>query len=187
LIYLWNVAEGKFQSPPLVGHTGPVHGLAFSKNPYVLASASADRTVRRWDPHSGKESDWKEFQGIMRSVAFSDDGLMMAAAGDAREVPLWSMESWSVTMTLTGHPLSVRSVAFSPDYRSVATACDDEKVRLWDTVTGQPLYALLGHSDRINAVAFSPDGRSLASCDHSGKILLWKTKDPAHPLPEVGH
>ena len=63
----------------------------------------------------------------MRSVAFSTDGLMMAAGGDPRNVTLWAMESWKVTMTMTGHPLTVRSVAFSPDFKIIATACDDEQ------------------------------------------------------------
>jgi len=186
LIHIWNVAEREIQSD-LAGHTGPVYALAYSPNPWVLASASGDGTVRRWDPHSGALNDTKHFPGDMKSVAFSADGLMMAAGGDPRNVTLWSMNSWEVTMTMTGHPLTVRSVAFSPDFKTIATACDDEKVRLWDTVTGQQFYALLGHSDRINAVAFSPDGKTLASCDHKGKILLWKTRDPARPASVVGH
>ncbi|MGZ3335354.1 MAG: WD40 repeat domain-containing serine/threonine protein kinase [Isosphaeraceae bacterium] len=186
LIHIWDVAEREIQSD-LVDHTGPVYALAYSPNPWVLASASGDGTVRRWDPHSGTLDDTKTFPGDMKSVAFSADGLMMAAGGDPRNVTLWSMNSWEVTMTMTGHPLTVRSVAFSPDFKTIATACDDEKVRLWDTVTGQQFYALLGHSDRINAVAFSPDGKTLASCDHKGKILLWKTRGPARPASVVGH
>jgi len=188
LIHICDVAEREVQFD-LAGHTGPVYALAYSTNPWVLASASADRTVRWWDPNSGAEigNDKRPFTGDMRSVAFSTDGLMMAAGGDPRNVTLWSMNSWEVTRTMTGHPLTVRSVAFSPDFKTIATGCDDEKVRLWDTVTGQQFYALLGHTDRINAVAFSPDGKTLASCDHKGKILLWKTRDPVGPSSVVGH
>jgi len=188
LIHICDVAEREVQFD-LAGHTGPVYALAYSTNPWVLASASVDRTVRWWDPNSGAEigNDKRPFTGDMRSVAFSTDGLMMAAGGDPRNVTLWSMNSWEVTRTMTGHPLTVRSVAFSPDFKTIATGCDDEKLRLWDAVTGQQFYALLGHTDRINAVAFSPDGKTLASCDHKGKILLWKTRDPVGPSSVVGH
>jgi len=190
LIHIWDVAEREIQFD-LAGHAGPVHGLAYSTNPWVLASASADGTVRWWDPNSGTElmarNDKRPFTRAMRSVAFSADGLMMAAAGDPRNVTLWSMNSWEVTMTMTGHPMTVRSVVFSPDFNTIATGCDDGKVRLWDTVTGQQFYALLGHTDRINAVAFSPDSKTLASCDHKGKILLWKTRDPVGPSSVAGH
>jgi len=190
LIHIWNVAEREGQID-LRGHTGPVHALAYSTNPWVLASASADGTVRLWDPNSGRElkalNDKKPSAGDMRSVAFSNDGLMMATGGDPRTVTVWSMNTWEPTATMTGHPLMVRSVAFSPDFKTIATGCDDEKVRLWDTGTGQQFYALLGHSGRVNAVAFSPDGKTLASCDHKGKILLWKTTDPASPSSVVGH
>ncbi len=183
-IYLWDVAERKCQFT-LQGHTGTVNALAY--NPHVLASASADGTVRWWypDPRSATRYGTSELVGNMRSVAFSANGLEMAAGGDARDVTLWTMDSWKISMRMTGHPLTVRSVAFSPDIRILATACDDEKVRLWDTVTGQQFYALLGHTDRINAVAFSPNGRILASCDHKGKIFLWKSTDNAIPSSGV--
>jgi len=177
LIHVWDVDQRRIHSE-LKGHPSNVHALAYSPNPSVLASASGDGTVRRWDPNSGTLSDTWSFLGEMRTVAVSSDGLMMAAGGDPRIVTLWSMDTWGVKMTLTGHPLTVRSVAFSPDFQTIATACDDEKVRLWDTVTGQQFYALLGHSDRVNAVAFSPDGKVLASCDQKGAILLWKTTEP---------
>jgi len=185
VIHIWDIAEREVQFD-LAGHTSPIYALAYSQNPWVLASASADHTVRRWDPHSGTENDQNRFPGAMFSVAFSADGRQMAASGEPRKVTLWSMDSWEITATMAGHPMTVRSVAFSPDFKTIATGCDDEQVRLWDTETGQQFYALLGHSARINAVAFSPDGKTLASCDHSGQILLWKTTDPAGPSSVVG-
>ena len=192
LIHILDATDTSVQAD-LAGHTGPVYALAYSKHPRVLASASADGSVRWWDPDPkagsefGAGNDKRHSAGDMRSVAFTADGLQMAAAGDNRIVTLWSMNSWEVTGTMTGHPWIVRTVAFSPDSRTIATGCDDGKVRLWDTVTGQQFYALVGHSARINAVVFAPDGRTLASCDHKGKILFWKTSDPTVASPVAGH
>ncbi len=177
VIHVWDLAKRKIELT-IEEHTDAVHALSYSPNPKtsMLASASADGTVRFWDLQSGSQMYRKDFPGPMRSIAFSaSDVRLMAAAGDPRNVTVWSMDSWQVMTTMTGHPLKIRSVAISENARTIATACDDEKVRLWDTVTGQQFYALLGHSDRISAVAFSPDGKTLASCDRKGKILLWKT------------
>jgi WD40 repeat protein len=180
-IRVWNL-ESKSVETELPGHAHSVHCLAFSQNPGVLASASADHTVRLWNPQTGPMRV-ETLPGSMRSLAFSWDGGLMATGGDSRTVGLWSMDSWTIKLNFTGHPLPIRSVAFSPDQRIVATACDDKNVRLWDATTGQLIFALHGHCDRINSVVFSPDstpeGAILASSDHKGRILLWRVGEPA--------
>jgi WD40 repeat protein/serine/threonine protein kinase len=185
-IEIWDLVSNRVQFT-LRGHEGNVHALLYSPNPSVLASASADHTVRFWEAGTGLPSDAKACDGVMRTLAFSANGLLLAAAGESRLVTLFSMDNWTQKMALKGHPLTVRCLAFSPDQQTLATGCDDQKVRLWDISTGQFFYSLRGHSDRINAVAFSPDGETLASCDHKGVIYLWRTRlqSPSPRAPAV--
>jgi WD40 repeat protein/tRNA A-37 threonylcarbamoyl transferase component Bud32 len=182
-IEIWDLAANRVQFT-LRGHKSTIHALLYSPNPSVLASASADQTVRFWDAGTGSPSDVKTFDADMRTLAFSSNGLLLAAAGDPRLVTLFSMDNWIPKMTLKGHPLAVRCVAISPDQQTLATGCDDQKVRLWDLSTGQLFFSLRSHADRVNAVAFSPDGETLASCDHKGVIHLWRTRTVA-PSPRA--
>jgi WD40 repeat protein len=50
----------------LGGHTGPVGACAFRPNGPLLASASADRTVRLWEVETGRE--WAVLEGHTDSV-----------------------------------------------------------------------------------------------------------------------
>jgi eukaryotic-like serine/threonine-protein kinase len=181
-IEIWDL-EGNRVQYNLPGHKSSVRALLYSALRSVLVSASSDHTLRFWEAGSGSISDEMIFDYTLRALAFSDDGRLLAAAGDDRVVTFFSMDSWKQEEGegLQGHPKPVRSIAFCPGQQILATGCDDAKIRLWDLATRQLFYTLLGHTVRVNAVAFSPDGKILASCDHKGVIRLWRTDEPTSP------
>ena len=71
-------------------HTGAVHSLQFAADNRTLISASADKTVKVWDPETGKE----QFSGaghkdVVYAVAISSLR-HLASAGQDRTVRLWA-------------------------------------------------------------------------------------------------
>ena len=74
----------------LVGHTNPVHGVAFSPDGQTLASGSWDNTVRLWRVSDGILLRTLEgHTDPVLSVAFSPDGQTLASGSRDKTVRLW--------------------------------------------------------------------------------------------------
>ena len=158
----------------LVGHAGDVNDVAWSAKGDAVATASADSTVRIWDPVTGYTMSTLVFDGgTVYAVAFSPDGGTVATGDSGNTVRIWDAVTGKSLRTMSGHSSSVNAVAFSPDGRTVATASADSTVRIWDVATGKSLRTLTGHTGSVYAVAFSPDGRTVASGGGDNTVRIW--------------
>src|SRR5258707_1136152 len=109
----------------LIGHSGPVRVVASSPDGGLLASASYDKTIMLWDPHTGEQL--RTLQGHydpVRYVTFSPDGGYLASASDDMTIKLWDPCTGEHLRTLQGHSHWVEYVAFSPDGGLLASASD---------------------------------------------------------------
>jgi len=113
----------------------------------------------------------------VRSVAFSQDGKLLAAAGGlpARkgEVKIWDVDQRKLLSTINGHADCVYAVAFAPDGKSIATSSYDKLIKLWDVETGKEIRTLKDHIDAVYAIAFTPDGKQLVSGAADRTVKIW--------------
>ncbi|GIL89620.1 hypothetical protein Vretifemale_17343 [Volvox reticuliferus] len=183
-----------------VGHSGSIIALAF--NPadedgggmrgdggiHLLATASADKTIRLWMVHEARKLTEDQAKAIstVSNILRRKGKLHVAESQEiGREMYLPEGGSTGVQVELIsvvqGHDGSVRAIDFSGDGTLLATGGNDRTVRLW-LVPSKPLsepitpfLVLSGHTDVIRCVAFSPvaSSRLMASASEDRTVRLW--------------
>ena len=168
----------------VMGHTGTVWSLAFKPNSYLLASGSADGTVRIWDV--GDNTNLRHVRtlrghtGTVYSVAWSPDGRTLASASHDGTVRLWNPNNGINFAVLRGHTAAVYCVAWSPNGRILASGSRDKTIRLWDPDTHGTRRVLRGHTNDVNSLAFHLNGQTLVSGSNDSTIRLWNPNTGAH-------
>jgi len=155
----------------LLGHQAGILDLNFSPNRQLLATASADRTIKLWHPDGSLWKDLKGHQGGVWSVQFSPDSSILASGSEDNTIKLWNRDG-ILLKTFNGHEATIMSVAFSPDGKTIASASLDGTVKLWNR-DGTILKTFSDHRAGVMKVAFSPDGQTIVSASADNTIKLW--------------
>jgi WD40 repeat protein len=172
----------------LRGHGTGVQSVAFSPDDRLLATASADGTVRFWSTVPEEREDLlgdgrplhlrDGTKYIPMSLSVSPDSRLLALGNSGMPrmrnvilpVLVLDMASGRQAMTLPG---AASCAAFSPKGDLLATGSNGPEVRLWSVPDGREVATLTGHREPIRALAFSPDGTRLATGGTDGTVRLW--------------
>ncbi|EIW67067.1 hypothetical protein TREMEDRAFT_69967 [Tremella mesenterica DSM 1558] len=160
----WEVPSRLVQT--LDAHTGPVHVVRYNHGAKYCLSGGGDRTIRLWNPTSGKEI--KRYEGHGREVLALDiafDNAKFASSGGDKLVFVWDVASGTIVRRLQGHFGKINAVAFSQDAQILATAGFDAKVMLWDmrAVMKEPLQTLKEANNSITSLSLPPTTEILSS------------------------
>ncbi len=155
----------------LEGHMSGVNSATFSPDRSLIASASADTTIKLWSLNGNLLKTLSGHEDVVNSVSFSPDGQIITSASQDRTVKLWSREG-QLLATLPGHEAVVNNVSFSPDGQIIASVSTDKTVKLWSR-DGKLLKTLQGHDNAVLGLAWSPDGQIIASASTDKTIKLW--------------
>lgn len=159
------------------GHTGVVNSVAFSHDGELLATGSADNTVRIWNVRNAQVLRTLSFHlADVFAVAFSPDSKWLASAGYDQQVILWHVASGERLRTFKTHTQPVTDVAFSGNGRFLATASRDSTIHIWDVHAGVLRHRIEAHRGRVTALAFHPNSLTLASLGNDHIVKIWNVE-----------
>lgn len=183
-------------SESLPGHIEPVRGVAASRDGSVLASVSADQTVRIWQRMGEAPARVVAWQGAAATaVDVSSEGSLVVAGNALGQVRIWRVDGTELA-ELQGGTAAISSVQFDPQATRVAAAGADGSVRIWNlpamldrtqqAVRSEPARELTGHEGAVTSVAWSHDGSRLATSGTDRTVRLWDTAADEPPVVYTG-
>lgn len=178
-------------------HSGPVTALAWSGGP-VMASAAADKKLIFWHMPDGQVVKSLTTDNVVRTLAMSLDGKMLASAGEDAAIQLWDVPAAKPGVKLSGSSDWILCLAFSNDGQRLASGGYDGTVRLWEMPTGKKILDISATpppppnspappTNVILSLAFSPDAKFLAIGGSDAQIHLFNTGDGKLARSISGH
>jgi len=176
------VEERLNQLPTVAHHTRIVYTVTASNLDNLIATGSDDKSIRLWRINY-KDTSLRctaklESRSCINSLAFSPDGLTLAAALDSGWIELYDIMSGKNVGSLEGQSTSeVWTIAFSPDGKNLISGSLDRSVRIWNVKQRDCNWALRGHDEWVNGVAVAPNGTSIISCSGDKTVKVWDTRN----------
>ena len=173
----------------LDGHSERVWHISWQKEQGLLATASADKTVR---VYSTKEYrylgtiDGNHTRSI-RSCAWrpGDDKPVLATASFDSTAGIWDCQNdeskgeteWECAGLLEGHENEVKDVAWSASGTILATCSRDKSIWIWECDNYEDpecLSVMQEHSQDVKCLRWHPHEELLASGSYDDDIRLWR-------------
>ncbi|KAJ6087074.1 hypothetical protein N7467_005988 [Penicillium canescens] len=159
------------------GHTEIIMSAAWSPNGSCIASVSHDRTMRIWDPVTGKcvltNSDHAT---RLKKLAWSSVGQLASVTEDYTINILNSDTKCSITHEERTKLISC--IAWSQNGSRFASGSYSSTIYVWDPFTGDCITTLKDPGTYVHSVAFSEDGKRLFSgSDNIFKLWNIATRD----------
>uniref|UniRef100_F6YRU1 Apoptotic peptidase activating factor 1 n=1 Tax=Macaca mulatta TaxID=9544 RepID=F6YRU1_MACMU len=186
---LWDLNQEECRNT-MFGHTNSVNHCRFSPDDKLLASCSADGTLKIWDVTSANErksfnvkqfflnseDPQEDMEVIVKCCSwFADGARIMVAAKN--KIFLFDIHTSGLLGEIhTGHHSTIQYCDFSPQNHLAVVALSQYCVELWNIDSCSKVADCRGHLSWVHGVKFSPDGSSFLTSSDDQTIRLWETK-----------
>jgi WD40 repeat protein len=183
-IHLVDVSQPGRTPRFLEGHGARVVQLIHRPAGDLLASASADGTIRLWNVHTGRELARATVHRPSR-LRFSNDGALLGPGDDGSALVLWRVvegQGYRPLLKAKGRPTTIASAGLLGDVGLIAAACD---AGLRIASTAPEKSDLLADLPGTTGAAVAPDGSFLVSGGSWG-LLRWGVARSASGVVRIG-
>ena len=159
------------------GHTRDILDIRFNNKADLLATASADRTIKLWKMPSGELLS--TFQGHTEAVValrFAEDDQYLISASEDMTIRKWDLATLKEVFSKKEHTKSIRGLDVSADGKYIASGGGDQQVVIYKLEDGAVVKKIPAHKDWVRTLAFSPDSKILASGGDDKTVRLWNTE-----------
>jgi hypothetical protein len=159
----------------LEGHTENVTALAVSRSGQWLASASEDRTVRRWHLPTGRGiAAHRTETGNLNGVAITPDERFVISNFDNNELRIWPAQDNPPPGRIPTSGRSPTGLLVTPDGSGLIWSARSQppNILVWSLLFHRPI-AQFGDGDSPNVLDLSADGSLLATGDSRGVLRVW--------------
>ncbi|MCL2933129.1 MAG: hypothetical protein MGG11_12995, partial [Trichodesmium sp. MAG_R03] len=156
----------------LEGHSNVVWSVIFHPEGNLIASASADKTIRLWSRDGRLQKTLTDHADKVSKISFSSDGKYLASASHDRTVKIWDLQKLErQPLSLKSHRDLVITLNFSPNNKILVSSSLDKTIKIWNNA------GILLKTIRTKTVAkelsFSPNGKIIAAANANGTVQLW--------------
>lgn len=152
-------------------HRSGFHSMLLHTGLPVLVSGGRDGSAGMWSWQGELLGALTLHDKPLCGFAISQDGKLLASAGEPGEVKLWNASDGQLLLVLrTGLP-AVRAVAIS-NRHVVAVATSEGTIQFFEPGQSRP-SVMFGHLCDIDSLCVNPTGTMLASGAQDGSIYIW--------------
>ncbi|KRZ74385.1 Striatin, partial [Trichinella papuae] len=181
---LYDSFDKSYLPETLLGHDDAVWSVAFHSSDNRLVSASADGTLKLWEPSSSSPLlatyTSNSADGVPTSVDFVNaDPQQAVAAFKSGAAYVYDLEtskivlSFEISQDSSSSRSSINQILSHPTLPITITAHDDRVIRFFDNNTGQMIDSVVAHLDAVTCLSIDPNGLYLLSGSHDGSLRLW--------------
>ena len=127
-IRIWDYETGEYETT-LRGHTNSVQSVAFDQSGNILASSSADLSIKLWNFNSSNRDCMKTLKGHEHNVScvvFTPPGDYLYSCSRDKTIKKWDVNTGYCTQTITGHDDWVRKIIINEEGTVLATCSSDQ-------------------------------------------------------------